>query len=184
MKYLAFLLLLIPATVVASSKIVRNSMGGDIDVTSAPHGAVLRTMGGDIEVDSAGGTVIAKTMGGDIRVERLTGSIEAGTMGGSVEVEVLGAGTGRAIKITSLGGRVEVILPKAFAADFEIELEQDDDDDGVHRINSDFPLQITESTRRHWFKKVVVLKGTGRNGAGGNRVRLSSIGGDITIRRR
>ena len=182
MKYLAFLLLLVPASGAAESKIVRNSMGGDIDVRSAPHGAVLRTMGGDIEVNSAGGVVVAKTMGGNIRVDGLAGSINAGTMGGNVEVEVLGAGNGRSIQVTSMGGHVEVTLPKNFAADFDIELEQDDDE--VHRIDSDFPLHITESKRRHWFKKVIVLKATGRNGAGGNRVRLSSIGGDITIRRR
>ena len=183
MKYLAFLLLLIPATAGADSKIVRHSMGGDIEVDHAPHGAVLRTMGGDIEVRSANGVVVAKTMGGDIRIDRLSGSIDAGTMGGNVEIEVLGAGNGRTIRIRSLGGHVEVLLPKNFDAEFEVELEQDDDEDW-HKITSDFPLQITESKGRHWFKKVVVLKGTGRNGSGANRVRLETIGGDITIRAR
>jgi len=182
MKYLAFLLLLIPATAAASSKIVRNSMGGDIDVSSAPHGATLRTMGGDIEVRSSSGIVVAKTMGGDIRVDRLAGSLDAGTMGGNVEVEVLGAGTDRTIRIKSMGGHVEVTLPKGFGAEFEVELEQDDDE--AHQIISDFPLNITESKGRYWFKRTVVLKGTGRNGSGANRVRLSSVGGDITIRAR
>ena len=187
MKYLAFLLLLIPAMLIApmgsaDSKIVRNTMGGDIDVSSAPHGAVLRTMGGDIEVRSASGVVVAKTMGGNIRVDRLAGSLDAGTMGGSVRVEVLGAENGRSIRISSMGGEVEVILPKNFGADFDVELEQDDDD--LHRIISDFPLNITESKGRYWFKRTVVLKGTGRNGSGANRVRLSTVGGDITIRAR
>ena len=182
MKYLAFLLLLIPATAAADSKIVRNTMGGDIEVSSAPHGAVLRTMGGDIEVRSSGGVVVAKTMGGDIRVERLGGSLDAGTMGGNVEVEVLGAGTGRTIRVRSLGGHVEVILPKNFGAQFEVELEQDDFE--PHTITSDFPLRITESKSRHWLRKTVVLKGKGRNGSGANHVRLETIGGDITIRAR
>lgn len=184
MKYLAFLLLLVPAAAAAAadSKIVRNTMGGDIDVSSAPHGAVLRTMGGDIEVRSAGGVVVAKTMGGNIRVDRLSGSLDAGTMGGNVEVEVIDNGTGRNIRISSLGGEVEVVLPKSFAAEFDVELEQDDDES--HRIISDFPLNVTESKGRYWFKRTVVLKGTGRNGSGANRVRLSSVGGDITIRAR
>jgi DUF4097 and DUF4098 domain-containing protein YvlB len=183
MKYLAFLLLLIPATLSADSRIVRNSMGGNIEVDSAPAGAVLRTMGGDIRVDRAGGEVVAKTMGGNIYVDRLQGSLDAGTMGGNVEVEVLGAGDGRDIKISSMGGSIEVTLPKDFAADFEVELEQDSDG-RPHKIISDFPLTIRQSTRRHWFRKMDVLTATGRNGSGGTRVRLWTVGADITIRRK
>jgi DUF4097 and DUF4098 domain-containing protein YvlB len=115
-------------------------------------------------------------------VDRLAGSLDAGTMGGNVEVEVLGAGTDRTIRIKSMGGHVEVTLPKSFGAEFEVELEQDDDE--AHQIISDFPLNITESKGHYWFKRTIVLKGTGRNGSGANRVRLSSVGGDITIRAR
>src|SRR5688572_20934952 len=183
MKHLALLLLLIPATLAAESKIVRNSMGGNIEIENALHGAVLRTMGGDIRLQRGGGVVVAKTMGGNIRVDRLDGSIDAGTMGGNVEVEVLGAGTGRSIQISSLGGHLEVTLPKNFAAEFEIELEQHDDD-RPHKIDSDFPLRITESKGRYWFRRTTVLKATGVSGSGANRVRLRTVGGDITIRSR
>jgi DUF4097 and DUF4098 domain-containing protein YvlB len=175
MKSLAILLLCMP--------IVHNSMGGDLDVDAAPHGAVLRTMGGDIRVGSAGGDIVAKTMGGNIRVSRLDGSIDAGTMGGNIDVEVLGAGTDRSIHLASMGGSIEVSLPKDFAADFEVELEEDNDR-GRHEIRSDFPLHIEESTHRRLFRKVRVLTATGKNGTGGNRVRIWTIGSDITIHRR
>ena len=180
MKSLALVLLLIPASAAADSKIRRHSMGGDIKITSAPHGAVLRTMGGDIRVDRAGGEVTLKTMGGNIRVRRLDGSLEAGTMGGNIDVDVQGAGSNRSIEVWSLGGHIEITFPKDFAADFEVKLEQDDDE--PHKIISDIPLRITETTRRRWFRTVDVMTGTGRSGAGGNKVRVSSVGGDITIR--
>lgn len=183
MKYLAFLLLLIPMTASADSKIVRFSMGGDIELDDARHGASLRTMGGDIRIERAGGRVVAKTMGGNIRVDRLEGSLDAGTMGGNVEVEVLGASAGRNIEITSMGGQIEITLPKDYAADFEVELEQDVDGPRS-RIISDFPLHVTETTKRHWFKKVSVMTAKGRNGSGGTRVRLWTAGADITIRKR
>jgi DUF4097 and DUF4098 domain-containing protein YvlB len=183
MKKIAVLLLFVPVLAFAGSKIVRYSMGGDINVADAPHGAVLRTMGGNIRVKNANGSVTAKTMGGDIRVDRLQGSLDAGTMGGDVEVEVLDAGDGRDIRISSMGGTIEVTLPKNFAADFEVELEQDRDG-RPHKIVSDFPLQIQKSTRHHWFRKVEVLTGTGTNGSGANHVRLWTIGSDITIRAR
>jgi DUF4097 and DUF4098 domain-containing protein YvlB len=181
MKKTAVALLFVPVLAFAGSKIVRYSMGGDIRVSDAPHGAVLRTMGGDIRVKNANGTVIAKTMGGDIRVDRLQGSLDAGTMGGDVDVEVLNAGNNRDIKISSMGGRIEVTLPKDFAADFEVQLEQERDG-REHKIVSDFPLQVATTTRRHWFRKVEVLTGTGKNGSGANHVRLWTIGSDITIR--
>jgi len=183
MKYLAFLLLLVPSIANAGSRIVRYSMGGDIRVDNAPNGAVLRTMGGDIRLRHAAGNVVVKTMGGDIRVDRLEGSLDAGTMGGSVEVEILNAGNGRTIEISSMGGSIEVTLPKDFAADFEIELEQDRDDPS-NRIISDFPLKMQQSTRHRWFRKVNVITATGRNGNGGTRVHLWTAGADITIRRR
>jgi DUF4097 and DUF4098 domain-containing protein YvlB len=181
MKKIALVLLFVPVIAFAGSKIVRYSMGGDIRVADAPHGAVLRTMGGDIRVKSSNGTVTAKTMGGDIRVDRLEGSLDAGTMGGNVDVEVLNAGNGRDIKISSMGGSIDVTLPKDFAADFEVQLEQDRDG-RPHKIVSDFPLQIEKSTRRHWFRRVEVLTGTGRSGSGANHIRLWTIGSNITIR--
>jgi DUF4097 and DUF4098 domain-containing protein YvlB len=158
-------------------------MGGDIDVDSAPDGAVLRTMGGDIRIERAGGSVIAKTMGGNIRVNRMEGSIDAGTMGGDVHVEIVGSGIDRSIDLASMGGTIEVTLPKDFPASFDIELEQDDDG-GTHRIISDFPLHIRESTRRQWFRDRRVMTATGTSGSGGNRVRIRTIGADITIRKK
>ena len=184
MKKLALLLLFIPAAAFAESKVVRFSMGGNIRVDRAPHGAVLRTMGGDIRLKHAGGKVVTKTMGGNIRVDGVEDSIDAGTMGGDVDVEVVGGGSGRKIDVSSMGGEIEVTLPKDFPAEFEIELERDKDDGDRHRIVSDFPLQIQESTRRRWFRKVTVVTASGKNGSGANRVRITTIGGNITIRRR
>jgi len=175
MKILALLLLLAP--------IHQNSMGGDLTVDEAPNGAVLRTMGGDIRIRNAAGDVVAKTMGGNIRIRSSNGSIDAGTMGGNIVLEVLGGGESREIHLASMGGRIELSLPNDFAADFDVQLEQDRDS-GPHQIRSDFPLHIQESTRRHWFRSVRVLTGTGKNGTGGNRVRIWTIGSDITIRRR
>jgi len=175
MKILALFLLLAP--------IRQSSMGGDLSVGDAPNGAVLRTMGGDIRVRNAAGDVVAKTMGGNIRIRSSNGSIDAGSMGGSVVLEVLGGSENREIHLASMGGPIELSLPSDFAADFDIHLELSRND-GPRSIRSDFPLHIEESTRRHWFRKVRVLTGTGKNGTGGNRVRIWTIGSDITIRRR
>lgn len=182
MKSLALLLLVGLASAAEGGTVVRSSMGGDIAVDTAPDGARLRTMGGDIRVKSANGELVARTMGGNIRVSRLEGSLVAGTMGGNVDVEVVGTGK-RSVEIHSMGGTVEITLPADFAGNFDLELEYDDDDDPA-KIQSDFPLKITESKRRSWFHGVTVITATGVSGGGGNRVRITAHGGNITIRRK
>jgi DUF4097 and DUF4098 domain-containing protein YvlB len=185
MKTLALVLLLaVPAVADDDGQIVRNSMGGDIDVANAPHGAVLRTMGGNITVDRARGHVSARTMGGDIRIRNVHGSVTAGTMGGNVSVEVAGASDDAEFEIHSMGGHIEVTFPAAFSGTFEVELEQDGEGP-ENRIVSEFPLQVRQSTRRRMFRRPVgVLTATGRTGTGDARVRISTIGSDIVIRKR
>lgn len=177
------LLLAIPTFGSPDGKIVRSSMGGDIRLDSAPNGASVRTMGGDIVIRRTGGLVVAKTMGGDIEIRQVAGSLEAGTMGGSVDVEVVGSATGREIEIGSMGGHIEVTFPRDFQGEFDVKLERDTDDDQV-RIDSDFPLQLRQSTKHRWFQKLTVISGTGRSGAGGNRVRINAVGGNVILRKR
>lgn len=181
MKSLALLLLLATAD---TSRVVHFSMGGDIVVDRAPGGASLRTMGGDIRVHSSGDTVVAKTMGGRIRADQVAGSIDAGTMGGDVEVEVVGGGAGRSIDLYSMGGSIELTIPKSFAARFDVELEDGDGGRRDSRIVSDIPLHVEEEHHRHWFHDVRTQTATGTNGSGVNRVKIRTIGGDITIRSR
>jgi DUF4097 and DUF4098 domain-containing protein YvlB len=184
MRTLALLLLLASTSAAADGEIVRSSMGGDIDIADAPHGATLRTMGGDISVDRARGQVTAKTMGGDIRVRELIGSVDAGTMGGDVNVQVAGVSGSRSFELHSMGGSISLTLPADFSGTFEVELEQDRDEP-EHHIVSDFPLEVRKSTRKHWFQRPVeVLNGTAHIGSGDARVRIKTIGGEITIRRK
>ena len=148
----------------------------------APDGASLRTMGGNIRVGIARGHIVAKTMGGNIEVDELHGSLDAGTMGGNVEVDV--AQGGGDIEISSLGGSIEITLPASFSGTFEVELEQDDEG-RKNEIRSDFPLQIRATKKNYWLRRDPdVLIGTGKVGAGTHRVRLTTIGGDIRIRRK
>lgn len=178
------LLLAVPASGSPDrGKIVQFSMGGDIRLNSAPDGARVRTMGGDIVIKRAGGRVLAKTMGGDIEIRQIDGSLEAGTMGGSIDVEVIGSATGREIRIGTMGGNIEVTFPSDFQGEFDVKVERDPDDEPV-RIDSDFPLQLRESTTRHFFQKRAVISGTGRSGAGGNRVRITALGGNVVLRKR
>ena len=156
-------------------------MGGDIQLDDAPNGASLHTMGGDIRIARGAGKIVAKTMGGNIEIRSLTGSIEATTMGGQIVVNVDGNGPGHNLELHSLGGEIELTLPANFDGEFSIELEEGD---SPHTVTSDFPLNLQQSSRTHWFSQHVVQTATGHIGSGLNRVHITTVGSDITIRKK
>jgi DUF4097 and DUF4098 domain-containing protein YvlB len=159
-------------------------MGGDITVADAPNGGTLRTMGGDIVVRHSAGSLIAKTMGGNIDIVSLRGSADAGTMGGEIRVNVDANGPGHNIDLSSLGGDIEVTLPANFDGKFDVSVEEGDSGER-HQITSDFPLHVTESARYPLFGgRRPVHNATGRSGTGVNRVHITTVGGNITIRKK
>ena len=160
-------------------------MGGDIDLADVPNGAALRTMGGDIHITRAAGKVIAKTMGGNIEIRSINGSATASTLGGDIRVTVNGRGAGHDLDLYSMGGEIELMLPADFDGDFTVELEEGDGSDQDHRVISDFPLNTHESTHWRFFGgRHAVHTATGRSGSGANRVRITTIGSNITIRKK
>ena len=171
------------ATILFLAAISIFRMGGDIRVDDAPDGAALRTMGGNIRVTRGAGHIVAKSMGGNIDIERLDGSAEVSTMGGNVTVNVAALGAGHDLDLHSLGGEIEITLPRGFSGDFSVELD-DGDSDRAHEIKSDFPLDIRQSSHWRLFSTHRILTGTGRIGSGANRVRITTVGGDITIRQK
>lgn len=178
---LLLVLLLLPTRAAsAGDEVVINRLGGDIRVRDAPAGATLRTLGGDIHVSRAGGEVFAKTIGGEIEIDSLAGSLRARTLGGDISVRAVGTGKGRSLYLRSIGGSVELLLPRGFSAEFEVEVEQKRSDD--YRIHSDIPLQMDEWNNWTFFQRHRVVSGKGKSGNGDNRVVIEATGGDVRIR--
>jgi DUF4097 and DUF4098 domain-containing protein YvlB len=176
-------LLLLPASpVFGDDEVVINKLGGDIDVREAPAGATLRTLGGDIRLRRANRDVFAKTMGGDIRIDSLEGSLRARTLGGEIRVHAVGTGSGRKLYLHSIGGDVELTVPRNFPADFEIEIDQKRHGDHYH-VDSDVPLETKEWRTWSLFggsRRIVSAKGT--NGRAANHVIVETVGGNVRIR--
>lgn len=172
------------------------SMGGDVRVAKAPRGARVSTMGGAIRIESAREFVEAETMGGDIRIAEVDGRVEASTMGGDVEVTVVGAGG--PVELESMSGEVVLTLPAGFSGDFDVEIAYTKRSRGNFEIRSDFPLTQTRTTEWEYDGRGSkrfhsddhddnearkYIRGTGKNGSGTHRVTLSTINGNVTIRR-
>ena len=179
-----------------SDKVVElESMGGDVRIASAPRGARVSTMGGSIRIESAREFVEAETMGGDVRIAEVDGRVEASTMGGDVDVRVVGAGG--PVELESMDGDLVLTLPASFSGDFDIEIAYTKKSRGNFEIRSDFPLTQSRSTEweydnrgskrfhsdDHDKQARKYIRGSGKSGSGEHRVTLSTINGNITIRR-
>lgn len=172
----------------APSKEVRiSTMGGEINVDSAPAGADLHTMGGDIHVGSAVDHVKCETMGGNIDLDSVDGAIHATTMGGDVTAKMVGDPNkgNRDVLIDSKGGDVELVVPAGLSIDFDVQLAHTRDCHCDVRIQSDFPIQQEESDNwesNHGSPRKYIY-GTGKVGDGKNKVTIRTINGDIIIRK-
>jgi hypothetical protein len=161
-----------------------NSAGGAISLRAAPDGARVTTGGGAIRIGPSGGEVYAQTGGGDIDIGPLTGSVEARTGAGEITIELRGAGEHTA-DVSSGLGRVTLVLPRDLNAILELETAYTENFGHKTRIDSDFPLQTTETA--DWDRR----EGTPRRyvrarqtvGRGGGVIRVRTVNGDIVIKR-
>ena len=161
------------------------TMGGDISVEEAPTGAKVKTMGGDIEIGMAGDYVDAETMGGDITVDDIDGWIKAVTMGGDVEVTMTGdPGKGkRDVEIKSMGGDIDLTVPKGLSMKFDIEIQWTKNHDHKPKIVSDLGIDIEETKeweKKHGSKRKYIY-GTGKAGSGEHLIKIRTINGDVHI---
>jgi len=173
------------------SPIIMSSMGGDMNVDDAPNGAEVSTMGGDVRIRSAHDHVKAETMGGDIRIDSVDGWVDASTMGGRVEVTVIDGGTAgarRDVRLDSKSGDLHLTVPAGFAMDVDIEIAYTRNSTRRYRVISDFPLQ-TEDESGEWDstqgtpRKTIRVRGRVPGGAAPARVVLSTINGDVYLKR-
>jgi DUF4097 and DUF4098 domain-containing protein YvlB len=163
------------------------SMGGDINVDEAPAGADVHTMGGDVHIRDAHEFAKAKTMGGNIEIDAVDGWVDATTMGGDVTVHMVGDPEkgNRDVEIQSMSDDVTLTVPAALSMDFEITLAYTNNSRMNYKISSDFPLNQEHSPEwdrsRGTPRKYVYGKGSVSGGR--NKIRISTVNGNILLRK-
>jgi len=162
-----------------------STMGGPINVDSAPFGVEASTMGGAIHVRSARVYARVKTMGGSINIDDIDGWVKATTMGGNVTVIMTGdPGQGRRdVDISSMGGTIRLTVPRDLAMDVDLELNYTRSSGGKYKIISDFDLTLEET--ENWDtgpgKPGKIIRARGRTGDGRHRIVVSTVNGDIYL---
>jgi len=173
--------------ITANGPVSISKPGGSIQIASAPAGATVSTGGGRIVIDSSDKSVVASTGGGDVELRATSGDAVASTGSGSVSIRVVGSrGTSHNINVCDGHGRVTLELPADIDATFELETAYTDNHPNPTTIDSDFGLTRTES--HEWDDRYGTprkfVRATGTIGSGANLIRVTTVNGDIVVRRR
>jgi hypothetical protein len=162
-----------------------STMGGAIELNSAPYGADVNTMGGDITINSADNFVKAKTMGGKILIKSVNGSVKATTMGGNIEVTEIGTGDNKDIELKSMSGDITLVVPADLSMNVEARITYNADDRGEFKIHSDYALNksTSQKEKNNGWRTTEVLIGKGVFNGGKNQVRISTVAGNIYIKK-
>lgn len=160
--------------------------GGDVNLEDAPQGAQITTGGGDIHVRRGTGMIDASTGGGDIEIGPITGSVSAGTGAGNIHVIVADAGGElQNVDITSGNGSVVVELPPSLDARVEVETAYTEGFQDAAKIVSAWSLDRDAVTpwddHQGTPRRYVRAHGIAGNGHG--LVRITTVNGDIELRR-
>lgn len=135
-----------------------------------PGGGSRNVQDNDVEVDfvvrmPAGVDLRAHTVNGDVDMEGLRGDAEGTTVNGDVSIET----TGFVRAATTVNGGVLVEVPAGLDADFRASTVNG-------TIESDFPILLSG--------RVGPREMRGTIGDGGRELRVSTVNGNIRIRRR
>jgi beta-lactamase regulating signal transducer with metallopeptidase domain/DUF4097 and DUF4098 domain-containing protein YvlB len=168
----------------SDGRIFSRRSGGSVSVGDAPNGASIQTGGGDIRIGRSSGEVYASTGGGSITIGPLSGSAEASTGAGDVRITVTGSRS-HAIKVQSGSGGVTLILPRGLSANLDLETAYTNNRSRPTRIESDWPLSITETSR--WDSREGTprryVRARQRIGDGGPTIQVRTVNGNIVIKR-
>ncbi|MEP6493745.1 MAG: DUF4097 family beta strand repeat-containing protein [bacterium] len=128
------------------------------------------SVSGDIQISGAQGDVAANSVSGDIRLDRIrANSISAHSVSGDIEVradELSGRGD---LSFHTVSGDVTLELPRQLDADVTMTTVSGS-------MDSDYPLTINGNrrmSRRNMDARI---------GAGGRRLDLATVSGDVKIR--
>ncbi len=152
------------------------TLGGSISILKIAGSANIETNGGDIKLNGASDLIDAETKGGDIELHNIYGSIKTETMSGDIYVELKSAGN-KSSSISTMNGGIKLLVdPNLKINIYAKSIGSGDEDDKM--ITSDFPAkEFSANKYSNEQKAEYQLNG------GGVRINLSTINGEIEIRK-
>ena len=129
----------------------------------------LSTVNGELDIDGVTNEVRANTVNGGINAQNAVGTVRATTVNGSIHLSLGSVDRADDLEYETVNGSVTIELPANFGAQIDLSTVNG-------RVSTDLPITVsgTLSPRR--------LRGTVGNGS--TRMRVSTVNGSITLRKR
>ena len=121
---------------------------------------------GSLTVQQLSGDIEANLVNGKVRASDLAGTADLATVNGSVEANYTALNNVREIKLKSVNGAVNLLLPQSPNADVSASTVNGS-------ISTDFPLTV----KGHWVGKNM----SGTLGSGGVHIELENVNGSIHV---
>lgn len=126
------------------------------------------TVVGSVRIASNGGDVVAHSVNGSVSVAAAGGAVDAGSVNGSVRLSLDSVGAGD-IHLETVNGSVTAELPPRLDARLDMETVNG-------RLTSDYPVATSGNSDKHEMHGTI--------GAGGRAVKLTTVNGSVTLRRK
>lgn len=149
-----------------------SSVSGNVEVHEAMGTIRAKSVSGNVNVKEVAGTVHANSVSGEVSVEQASGAVTAKSTSGNVRVDLLrleGSNANR-MEFGSVSGNVEVKMPGSIGAEVEMSTLSGS-------LETDFPITIEKKEFGPG------RSARGRIGDGMRTLRLSSVSGNIYLRR-
>jgi hypothetical protein len=149
-----------------------SSVSGDVEVSEAVGTLRAKSVSGTVSVKEVSGTIQATSVSGDVTVGESSGAVTAKSTSGNVRVDLLrleGSNANR-MEFGSVSGNVEVKLPGSLGANVEMSTLSG-------HLETDFPITIEK--REYGPGR----SARGRVGDGMRALKLSSVSGNVYLRR-
>lgn len=126
----------------------------------------IRLVNGSLNLENVAGEVEADLVNGKLRASGLAGEANLETVNGTIEANYASLNNVRRIKLGSVNGTINLLLPQSPNADVTASVTNGS-------IHTDFPLQVSG----HWVGKSM----SGRLGSGGVQIELHNVNGSIHL---
>jgi hypothetical protein len=150
-----------------------SSVSGNVEVSGATGSLTAKSVSGSVRVENVSGTIKANSVSGEVHVKQAAGAVSAKSTSGAVDVEIVrlgGEASAQRMEFASVSGNVNVRMPADLGAEIEMSTLSGS-------LETEFPIQIQE--RQHGPGH----SARGRVGDGSRGLKISSVSGNVKLRR-
>ncbi len=149
-----------------------SSVSGDVEVSEARGTLRAKSVSGNVNVKEVAGTIHANSVSGEVTVEQVSGAVTAKSTSGNIRVDLqrLEGSNANRMEFGSVSGNVEVKMPGNVGAEVEMSTMSGN-------LETDFPITVEKKEYGHG------RSARGRVGDGTRALRLSSVSGNVVLRR-